>query len=227
MPSCIALPDGTVADVHLLDLLIPEPGSCSLLARGSLDVERLDACPPASACCLTRATSTTPARRRASRPVDRSPGWRGDPPIVRPLRQPAGTDPDPGRLVPCLDGETAPRVGCRPTSVERPALTVARLYHSRWPVECCFTWSTPPRRLQACFGPSEHAVKTPSWSALAPDVLIAILRTPRKRPSRRDTLLQIVRVTLCEPRPVRHAVMATALDEQADEHGHPWWLVRG
>jgi IS4 transposase len=44
-----------------------------------------------------------------------------------------------------------------------PALTIARIYKSRWQVELFFKWIKQHLRIKAFYGTSENAVKTRIW----------------------------------------------------------------
>ena len=74
IPALLPISDGTLHDVTVLDLLLPEPGAGSGRGRSSLDVERRSRRHQASSVFVTRATSTFTCTRRYSRPVDRRTG---------------------------------------------------------------------------------------------------------------------------------------------------------
>jgi hypothetical protein len=76
IPSFIEITDGKVADVNILDILIPEAGSFYIMNRGYLDFARLYATRQAHATFITRTKSNTQHRRLYSRPVDKTTGLR-------------------------------------------------------------------------------------------------------------------------------------------------------
>jgi hypothetical protein len=51
IPSFIHISDGKLHDVHVLDMLIPEPGAINVMDRGYIDFARLHACSGMSAGC--------------------------------------------------------------------------------------------------------------------------------------------------------------------------------
>ena len=51
-----------------------------------------------------------------------------------------------------------------PTSLPRPALTIAQIYKARWQVESFFKWIKQHLRIKAFYGTSENAVKTQIWA---------------------------------------------------------------
>ena len=74
IPSFIFISDGKMHDVNILDQLVPEAGAFYVMDRGYVDFERLARLDDAGSFFVTRAKSNLKARRRYSRPVDRSTG---------------------------------------------------------------------------------------------------------------------------------------------------------
>jgi hypothetical protein len=74
IPSFIHVSDGKLADVHALDLLVPEPGAIYVMDRGYVDFVRLHAMHQAGAFFVTRAKSNMKAHRRYSASTDRTTG---------------------------------------------------------------------------------------------------------------------------------------------------------
>jgi hypothetical protein len=74
IPSFIFISDGKMHDVNILDRLVLEAGAFYVMDRGYVDFERLARLDDAGSFFVTRAKSNLKARRRYSRPVDRSSG---------------------------------------------------------------------------------------------------------------------------------------------------------
>ncbi len=74
IPSFIHISDGKLHDVHVLDLLVPEPGTIYVMDRGYLDFEWLFTLHQAMAFFVTRSKSNTNFRRLYSAPSDRTQG---------------------------------------------------------------------------------------------------------------------------------------------------------
>src|SRR5580693_8621338 len=74
IPSFIHVSDGKLADVHALDLLLPEPGAIYVMDRGYVDFARLHALHQAGAFFVTRTKSNMNAHRVYSAPTDRTTG---------------------------------------------------------------------------------------------------------------------------------------------------------
>jgi hypothetical protein len=74
IPSVIHISDGTLHDVNVLDLLVPEPGAFYLMDRGYPDFARLYALHQAGNSFVTRAKSNLDAYRVSSAATDRAAG---------------------------------------------------------------------------------------------------------------------------------------------------------
>jgi Domain of unknown function (DUF4372)/Transposase DDE domain len=166
IPSFIFISDGKMHDVKILDHLVPEPGAFYIMDRGYVDFERLARLEDAGSFFVTRAKSNIKAKRRYSRPVDRSTGLICDQTIVltgfytrqgfdRPLRRVKFNDPETGKTLVFLTNNFA-----------LPAMTIAKLYKYRWQVELFFKWIKQHLRIKSFLGESENAVKAQIWSAI-------------------------------------------------------------
>src|SRR3990167_230691 len=78
IPSFINITDGKVADVDILDSLIPEAGSFYIMDRGYHDFSRLYVLHQAKTNFIIRDKANTLHRRVYSRPVDKNTGLRCD-----------------------------------------------------------------------------------------------------------------------------------------------------
>ena len=130
IPSFIFISDGKMHDVNILDHLVPEPGAFYVMDRGYVDFKRLAKLDDAGSFFVTRAKSNMKAKRRYSRPVDRTTGLICDQTIVltgfytrqgfdRPLRRVKFNDPGTGKSLVFLTNNFA-----------LSALTIARLYNT-------------------------------------------------------------------------------------------------
>ncbi len=82
-----------------------------------------------------------------------------------------------------------------------PALTIARLYKSRWKVELFFKWIKQHLRIKEFYGNSENAVKTQIWIAIAIYVLVAIVKKRLALDATLYQILQVLSVTFSRKRP--------------------------
>jgi transposase len=74
IPSFIEITSGSVHDVNILDVLVPEPGNFYIMDRGYLDFDRLYNFTQLLSFFVTRAKKNTKFRRLYSHPVDRNTG---------------------------------------------------------------------------------------------------------------------------------------------------------
>ena len=198
IPSFIEITDGKVADVNILDILIPEAGSFYIMDRGYLDFTRLYTMHQAHATFVTRTKSNTQFRRLYSRPVDKTTGLRCDQTIVLICIQSAKDYPLQLRLIKFFDSETRKYFTFLTNNFEIDALTVAQLYKCRWKVELFFRWIKQHLRIKAFFGTSENAVRTQVWIAISIYVLVAIIKKRLKLMPSLYTILQIFSVNIFE-----------------------------
>ena len=78
IPVFIDITHAKVHDIHLLDVIVPEPGSFLVMDRAYIDFARLYALQQALAFFVVRAKQNFQFRRRASQTIDRSSGLRSD-----------------------------------------------------------------------------------------------------------------------------------------------------
>ena len=165
IPAFIFISDGKLHDVHVLDVLLPEPGAFYVMDRGYLDFQRLHVLHGAGAFFVTRAKSNLRCKRIYSSPVDRTTGLICDQQVrltvvdsrrayPERLRRIRFKDPDSGKTLVFLTNHFA-----------IPALSVCALYKSRWQVELFFKWIKQHLRIKRFFGTSENAVKSQIWTA--------------------------------------------------------------
>jgi hypothetical protein len=216
IPTFIEISDGKRPDVKVLDEIVPEPGSFYVMDRGYLDFERLHLFHRSGAFFVTRTKSGVLLRRRYSRAVDSATGLRSDHTVVLTSAASSKHYPSPLRRVRFRDDEHDRTLVFLTNNFDLPALTIARLYKSRWQVELFFKWIKQHLRIKAFYGNSENAVKTQIWIAISVYVLVAILK---KRLSMEATLyqiLQVLSVTLFEQTPILRAFDDTYSQEKSD-----------
>jgi hypothetical protein len=206
IPSFIHISNGKLHDVHVLDLLIPEPGAIYVMDRGYTDFARLHVLHWAGSFFVIRAKSNLNAHRIYSAPTDRSTGILCDQTIALDgfysqrdfpghLRRIRFTDPDSGKRLVFLTNHFL-----------LPAATICALYKSRWQVELFFKWIKQHLRIKRFFGTSENAVKSQIWIAVSVYVLVAIAKKRLNLDASLYTLLQILSLTLFEKMPLQQAL---------------------
>lgn len=206
IPTVIHLSESRQHDMHMLDRLVPEPGSIYLMDRGYLDFARLYRIHCEGAFFLMRAKKNLRVHRRYSHPVSDRSLIGCDQTVVlardvvytrypAPLRRVRVRDPDNARSLVLLTNHFA-----------LPALTLSALYRHRWQIEIFFKWIKQHLRIKAFYGTSSNAVKTQVWIAVTVYVLIAIVRKRLRLHTSLYELLQILSVTLFEQTPLECAL---------------------
>jgi hypothetical protein len=209
IPEFLCVSDGKMADVNVLDILIPEPGSFYIMDRAYLDFKRLHALHRAQAFFVTRAKRGFDFKRRYSHPVDKTTGLQCDQTIVLAGFYPAKDYPEALRRIRYYDADTDARLIFLTNSFDLPALTVAQLYKARWRIELFFKWIKQHLRIKAFYGTSENAVKTQIWIAVSVYVLVAIIKKELGLDQSLYTILQVLSVTLFERTPLLTAFSQT------------------
>jgi hypothetical protein len=198
IPSFIEITEGTLHDVNILDILVPEPGSFYIMDRGYLDFERLYVFTQLLAFFVTRTKKNTKVRRVYSHPVDRSDGLRYDQTVMLVTPKSLAGYPERLRRVKYFDAEREKQLVFLTNNFVLPALTIAKLYKCRWQIELFFKWIKQHLRIKAFYGTSINAVKTQIWIAVSTYVLVAIIRKRLHLELNLYTILQILSVTLFE-----------------------------
>ena len=146
IPTFIRITEGKTHDVNILDQFIPEAGSFYVMDRGYVDFERLFVFTLCSAFFVVRSKENILLQRRYSHPVDKSSGVRSDQTVILTAIESAKVYPDALRRVTYFDIENQRRLKFLTNNFLLPALTIAKIYKSRWMVELFFensTWCTP------------------------------------------------------------------------------------
>jgi hypothetical protein len=205
IPSFVAVTDGKVHDVNILDVLMPEPGAIYVMDKAYLDFERLYMLHQYSAFFVTRAKINTSLKRLYSNPVDKSTGIRCDQIVVLTGFYAKKDYPGKLRRVKFIDPDNGKRLVFLTNQFSFSAETIAALYKCRWQIELFFKWIKQHLRIKAFYGTSENAVKTQIWIAISVYVLVAIIKKRLKIDLSLYTILQIFSITLFEKMPVLQA----------------------
>jgi hypothetical protein len=218
IPSFIHVSDGKMHEVNVLDLIMPEPGSFTIMDRGFLDFARLYRLTQAGAFFVIRPKSNTLFKRVYSRTVDKTTGLRCDQTVRLTGVKSPDDYPQYLRYVGFYDEKTDKRLGFFTNNFELPALVIAQLYKCRWQVELFFKWINQHLRIKAFFGTNESAVKTQIWIAISVYVLVAIAKKRLGVEASLYTILQILSLTLFEKIPLDQLLNDTALENFDDEN---------
>jgi hypothetical protein len=198
IPSILAISNGKMHDVNVLDLLVAEPGAIYLIDRGYIDFARLHSLTESCAFFITRSKSNMHYDRISSQSVDKNIGVMCDQ-IIRLSGFYTSQDyPDRLRRIKYYDTETDKTLVFITNNFLLPSLTIAKLYKCRWQVELFFKWIKQHLRIKSFYGTSTNAVKTQIWIALSVYLIVAIIKKRLKLDASLYTILQILSVSLFE-----------------------------
>src|SRR5271169_3040152 len=206
IPSFIHVSDGKLADVHALDLLLPEPGAIYVMDRGYVDFARLHALHQAGAFFVTRTKSNMKAHRVYSAATDRTTGIICDQSIALDGHYTSKNYLEHLRRIRFRDAKSSKTLVFLTNHCALPALTIVALYKNRWQVELFFKWIKQHLRIKQFYGTSENAVKTQIWIAVSVYVLVAIVKKRLRLEASLYTLMQIFSVTLFEKIDLKQAL---------------------
>jgi hypothetical protein len=202
IPTFIGITDGKVADVTMLDEILPEAGAFYVMDRGYVDFERLYEFTLSAAFFVTRTKKNVLLQRRYSHDADPAAGVRSDHTVILTAVNSIKAYPDTLRRVTYVDPDTQKRFRFLTNNFALPALTIAKIYKSRWQVELFFKWIKQHLRIKAFYGTSQNAVKTQIWIAVGIYVLVAIVRKRLGLNASLYQILQILSLTLFEKMPL-------------------------
>jgi transposase len=220
IPTFISITSGKVHDVNILDEILPEAGAFYVMDRGYVDFERLYIFTLSAAFFVVRTKSNVLLQRRYSHPVDKTTGVRSDHTVILTAIDSVKAYPEQLRRVSYLDVKTRKRFKFLTNNFTLPALTIAKIYKSRWQVELFFKWIKQHLRIKAFYGTSENAVKTQIWIAVSAYVLVAIVRKRLGLDASLYQILQILSLTLFEKTPILQALQASDSQEESLDPGN-------
>ena len=209
IPTCIHITGARKADVHWLDDLLFEAGAFYVMDRGYMDFARLARIVLSGAFFVTRAKTNLRFTRHRSLPRDCLEGVLSDQ-IGSPSLPKATTNfPWPLRRVHYFDEEREKDLVFLTNNLEIPALTVAKLYKSRWQIELFFKWIKGHLRIKHYFGTSPNAVKTQIWIAVAVYLMVAILHKQLQLPGGMHRTFQLLSIHPFEKAPIHELLTET------------------
>jgi hypothetical protein len=202
IPAFTWVTEARMADVRILDQLIPEPGSIYLFDRAYVDFARLHRLDQAHAIFVTRAKRGLRWERIYSKPVDRTSGLICDQTIRLTGVTSAEDYPAHLRRVAYRDPASKRKLTFLTNDFTLQAMTIADLYRLRWQVELFFKWIKQHLRIKTFYGTSPNAVKTQIWIAISVYLLVAIARKRLRIERDLYTILQILSVYPFEKAPL-------------------------
>jgi len=198
IPTFIEITDGSVHDVNILDVLIPEPDSYYIMDRGYIDYKRLYRLNKELSYFIVRAKKNLKFKRLYSNKVDKSTGLRCDQVVKLTGFYQKKDYPEVIRRVKFFDAENEKSYVFLTNNFEIPAFTVSLLYKNRWKIELFFKWIKQHLKIKSFYGTSLNAVKTQIWISISVYVMIAIIKKTLKIEMSLYKILQILSVSVFE-----------------------------
>ncbi len=198
IPTFIEITDGSVHDLNILDVLMPEPGSYYIMDRAYIDYKRLYRLNKELGYFIVRAKRNLKFKRLYSNKVDKSTGLRCDQVVKLTGFYQKKNYPETIRRVKFFDAENEKSLVFLTNNFEIPAFTVALLYKNRWKIELFFKWIKQHLKIKSFYGTSLNAVKTQIWISISVYVMIAIIKKTLKTEMSLYKILQILSVSVFE-----------------------------
>ena len=115
-----------MADVKILDTIVPEPNAFYVMDRGYVDFERLHVFHDGGAFFVTRTKKGIRLRRRYSHPVEASTGVRSDHTVVLASKSARANYPEALRRIHFYDEEQDRHIRFLTNNFDLPAIGISR-----------------------------------------------------------------------------------------------------
>jgi len=209
IPVFISITQGSVHEINVLDDIPFEPGSIYVMDRGYVDFARLYRIHQAGAFFVTRAKCNMAFNVSQSRSVEKMTGLRCDQSISLKTTKGKMDYPEKFRRIRFIDSETGRSLVFITNHFGLPAITITRIYKSRWQIELFFKWIKQNLRIKTFYGTSENAVKTQIWIAICVYLMIACLNKIHGFDESLSRILQVVSVNVFQKEPVNEILTKT------------------
>jgi hypothetical protein len=198
LPAWAVMTDPLVGDLRMLDHIPIHPGAHYVMDRGYMDFLRLRRLHQNGAFFVVRCKEPVSFKVVASRPVDKSKGFKCDQSVRLKSNWSAKSFPEPLRKIRFYDRKNKVMLVLLSNNFSLTQETVAQLYQKRWQIELFFKWIKQHLRLRAFYGRSENAVRCQVWSALCAYLLVAILKKQNGIEKTLNEILQIASINIFE-----------------------------
>jgi len=219
IPVFLAITDGKVHDVRVLDQIVFEAAAFYIVDKGYYDFERLYKIDQAKAFFIIRAKRNLKFKRLYSHPVDKATGLKCDQIIKLTGIKSQALYPDKLRRIKFLDVTKSKTYVFLTNNFEIDPLTITLLYKNRWHIELFFKWIKQHLKIKKFWGHSENAVKTQIWIAVCTYLLVAIIKRQLNLKSSLYEILQILSVSVFDKTPVNQLLMKDDL-QLSNNHNH-------
>lgn len=219
IPCFIHITDGTVHDVHGLDLLKYENGGFYVLDRGYLDFKRLFNINLNRAYFITRSRKRLAFTRMSAKKVNKRKGVLCDQTITLNNFYPLSGYPIPFRRIRYYDRETDKRLIFLTNNFDLPAEDIALLYKYRWKIELFFKWIKQHLKVKSFWGTTENAVRIQIYSAIITYTLIVVIKNKLKSVQSSYEILQILSIALLDKEPLKE-LLSKSVNQDVKERNY-------
>lgn len=226
IPVFISITEGKVHDVNILDEIPLEPGSVYVMDRGYVDFRRLHRIHQAGAFFVTRAKTNMAFYVSKSQKTEWEAGVRCDQRIGLKTKKSKRDYPERLRRIRFKDPETGKSLVFITNHHLLPALTVARIYKSRWQIELFFKWIKQNLRIKTFYGTSVNAVKTQIWVAICVYLMVACLNKIHGFNESLSRILQVLSVNAFQKDPI-HQLLAEFKTTKGELESHNQLMFNG
>ena len=216
IPTFVAITNGKVHDVNLLDELPVEEDAIYTMDRGYIDYARLYAIHKQGAFFVVRAKDNLKCDRLYSAPKDKDLGIRADQIVALATVKSKKNYPEHLRRISYVDIVLDKRLVFLTNNFNISAKTVADIYKQRWQVELFFKWIKQHLKFKRFYGTSMNAVKSQIWIGLCIYLLTAIVKKKLGISCSLYTFLQIIEVNLFEKKSIS-SLVTEALKQIPDD----------
>lgn len=217
IPVFIAITNGKVHDVNILDQIDFEAGAFYIVDKGYYDFKRLYVVDQANAFFVIRAKRNLKFKRLYSRKVDKSIGLKCDQVVKLTGVKSSLEYPDKLRRIKYYSKSKQKMYVFLTNNFELDAYTITLLYKNRWQIELFFKWIKQHLKIKKFWGQSENAVKTQIWIAVCTYLLVAILKRRLNTQKSLYEILQILSVSSFDKTPVNQLLIKCDLQSQNNE----------
>jgi hypothetical protein len=217
LPAWAVITGPKVGDMRMLDELPLHPGAHYVLDRGCMDFVRLFRLQQGGAFFVVRCKEPVSFRVTASRPVDKTKGYKCDRTVRLKSNWSEKSYPEPLRKIRLYDAENQVMLVLLTNNFSSAAEVVGQLYQRRWQIELFFKWIKQHLRLRAFYGRSENAVRCQIWSAISAYLLVAIFKKQCGIAKTMNEILQIASVSIFEQHPASETLANQNTPAHPDE----------
>jgi len=198
LPEFVTITDGKKHDVNVGRKLDFPKGSIIAMDRGYTDYEWFKQLSEKDIYFVTRLKSNAKYRVIERRPVDKSSGLTSDQTIEFTGYHATRDCPIQLRRIGYRDPETGKHYMFLTNHFGLSALTITKIYKSRWQIELFFKWIKQNLKIKSFLGTSKNAVMTQIWIAMCVYLLLSFLKYQSKTSKSLQQILRLLQVNLFE-----------------------------